>query len=149
MLGTNPFRELDLLRREVDRLFEGFASPPNRAAFLPGRAARSYPLINLYETADEVLVEALAPGVDPKSLEVTLQENALLIAGEKPRPAGEIAQEAWHRNERAAGRFLRQVKLPTAVDQDKVAADYRNGILTVRLQKSEAARPRRIAINAA
>jgi HSP20 family protein len=149
MFGTNPFRELDLLRREVDRLFEGFASPLNRAAFLPGRAARSYPLINLYETGDEVLVEALAPGIDPKSLEITLQENTLLIGGEKPRPATDIAQEARHRSERAAGRFVRQVKLPAAVDQDKVTADYRNGILTVRFQKTEAARPRRIAINAA
>jgi HSP20 family protein len=150
MYGTNPFRELEALRREVDRLFEGVASPPKaRSAFLPGRSARSYPLINIQESADGLTVEALAPGVDPASLEVAIEDGSLVIAGEKPRPAQDVSPEAWHRSERAAGRFLRKIKLAVPVDEENVAAEYRNGVLAVKLHKAEAAKPRRIAVNVA
>ncbi|MDK2970357.1 MAG: hypothetical protein PWP23_112 [Candidatus Sumerlaeota bacterium] len=150
MYGTNPFRELEALRREVDRLFEGVASPSKlRSAFLPGRSARSYPLINIQESGDDLTVEALAPGVDPASLEVAIEGGSLVIAGEKPRPAQNVSPEAWHRSERAAGRFLRKIKLSVPVDEENVTADYRNGVLTVKLQKADAAKPRRIAVNVA
>src|SRR5437016_13569194 len=68
MAQWNPFQEMEVLRREIDRIFDSFGPrtrPVFRTAFLPGRAAREYPLCNLYEDKEAVYVEALAPGVDP------------------------------------------------------------------------------------
>jgi len=90
-------------------------------------------------------VEALAPGVDPKSLELSVLQGALTIKGEKPGLA-QVAAEAYHRNERAAGRFIRTIELPTEVEADKVRADYRNGLLLITLPKAAAARPRQVPI---
>jgi HSP20 family protein len=72
-------------------------------------------------------------------------EGALTIKGEKPGLA-QVSAEAYHRNERAAGRFVRTVELPLAVDAGKVSADYRNGLLLVTLPKAESARPRQVPI---
>ncbi len=140
--------ELEALRREMDRRFSeywpGYARAP-RVAFLPGRSARQYPLVNVSEDEQNVYVEALAPGVDPKSLDLSVIQGALTIKGEKPGLA-QVSADAYHRNERAAGRFVRAVELPVEVDAGKVSADYRNGLLLVTLPKAEAARPRQVPI---
>jgi HSP20 family protein len=117
-------------------------------AFLPGRGARQYPLVNVSEDDRNVYVEALAPGVDPKSLDLSVMQGALTIKGEKPGLA-QVSAEAYHRNERAAGRFVRSVELPVEVDAGRVSADYRNGLLLVTLPKAEAARPRQVPITVA
>jgi HSP20 family protein len=148
----NTFNMMDALRQEIDRAFDsvwGERSPqPWRGAFLPGRGARQYPLVNVHEDEANVYVEALAPGVDPKSLELSVVQGTLSIKGEKAGLA-QVSAEAYHRNERAAGRFVRAIDLPADVNPDKVKADYRNGLLLITLPKSEAARPRQIAINVA
>src|SRR5687767_12734306 len=123
MAGADPFRELE---RVLERAFGDAeaAAPGGRAwrrAFLPGRAARLYPLVNLYDDGETFTVEALAPGVDPAGLDVTVAGSTLTIAGEKPGPAG-VPPERVHRSERAAGRFVRTVELPTEVDADGVSA---------------------------
>ena len=146
-----PFEGMDELRREVDRAFEDFglrSFGPFRTAFLPGRAARGYPLMNLYEDKDAVYVEALAPGVNPQSLNVSVVRNTLTVSGEKP-PSTEVKPEAFHRNERAAGRFSRSIELPVEVDETKVKADYKNGLLLVTMPKAEAAKPKQINVQVA
>jgi HSP20 family protein len=115
-------------------------------AFLPGRAARQYPLVNVSEDEGHIYVEALAPGVDPKSLDLSVIHGTLTIKGEKPGLA-QVSAEAYHRSERAAGRFNRTIDLPTEVDAANVRADYRNGLLLVTLPKSEKAKPRQIPIS--
>jgi HSP20 family protein len=146
------FSGLDALRREIDRTFEDFWSDrwprAGRVAFLPGRAARQYPLVNLSEDEGHLYVEALAPGVDPKSLDLSVVQGTLTIKGEKPGLA-QVSAEAYHRNERAAGHFVRTIELPTDVDAAKVHADYRNGLLLVTLPKSEKAKPKQIPVNVA
>lgn len=148
----NTFTGLDELRREIDRTFESFWSDRQpqswRVAFLPGRAARQYPLVNLSEDEGHLYIEALAPGVDPKSLELSVIQGTLTIKGEKPGLA-QVSAEAYHRNERAAGRFVRSIELPVVVDAARVRADYRNGLLLVTLPKSEAAKPKQIPISVA
>lgn len=139
--------ELQRLRREMDRLFEGAAEGLDRPlSFLPGLAARQHPRLNVAEAGDDYLVEGLAPGVDPATLEVTVKGNVLTLFGEKKAPAG-VKPEAYHRSERSAGRFTRSVELPAEVDPDKVKASYADGILQLRLPKAETAKPRRIAIS--
>ena len=151
MAMWDPFGELDELRREIDRAFgDAGLRPPGRRrrqAFLPGRAARQYPLVNIYDDGSSFYVEALAPGLDPEQLEVTALAKTLTIAGEKPGLTG-VSPERVHRSERAAGRFVRSVELPHEVDPDQVKAEYKNGLLLLTLPRAEAARPRRVTIQA-
>jgi HSP20 family protein len=149
MATWDAFDDYDSLRREIDRAFE--RAWPQRGqqygtAFLPGRAAREYPLMNFYEDPDTVYVEALAPGADPGAFNITVVGNMLTVSGEKPRAAGEVKAEAWHREERAAGRFSRTIQLPSDMDQSKVGASYKHGLLLVNLPKSEKAKPKQIKV---
>ncbi len=149
MAEWNPWQTLETLRREIDRVFEEPSvrrEPFFRTAFLPGRAARQYPLLNLSEDKDAVYVEALAPGVDPSTLQVSVIGNTLNVAGEKRRVAGEVKPEAFHRSERATGKFVRHVELPVEVDEEKVEAQYNHGLLTVKLPKVEKAKPKQITV---
>lgn len=149
MAALNPWQTLESLRRELDRVFDetGMRNEPFfRTAFLPGRAARRYPLINLYEDKDALYLEALAPGVDPSTLDLSVLGNTLSITGEKRRVAGDIRPEAFHRSERATGKFVRHIQLPVEVDESKVGADYKDGLLLVTLPKAEKAKPKQIAV---
>lgn len=142
------WNELDRIRTEVDRLFEqASGSRPWRFAFLPGTSARGYPLLNVLETDSGYRVLALAPGVEPSSYEITVKDNVLTIAGEKRATEG-LQPDDYHRSERSVGRFLRSLELPSPVDADKVRASYANGLLSIDLEKHEAAKPRQIAVNA-
>ena len=148
----DPFRELDTLRREVERAFDDYGTwrrPFSRWSFLPALGARSYPLMNVGEDKDNVYVEALAPGLNPDSLEISVQQGQLRIAGEKPSITPEVKAEAYHRSERSAGRFVRTIQLPTDVDADKVKAQYKNGLLLITLPKAEEAKPKQISIEVA
>ena len=146
--GT-PFRELDALRREIERAFDDYGTwrrPFSRTSFLPGASARAYPLLNVAEDKDAIYVEALAPGIEPDSLEITVHDGQLRIAGEKPA-IKDIKAEAYHRSERSAGKFVRTTALPTAVDSAKVTAQYKNGLLLITLPKAEEAKPKQISVN--
>jgi len=152
MAEWNPWQGLESLRHEVNRAFEDFGfrtEPFSRSAFLPGRAARRYPLINLHEDRDQVYVESLAPGIDPASLQLSVVRNTLTISGEKRRVSGEVKSEAFHRSERATGKFVRNIELPVEVDENTVKADYKNGLLVVTLPKAEKARPKQINVQVA
>lgn len=149
-----PFRELDALRREFDRVFDSWRSGSqpagfSRVSFLPGRSARTYPLFNMSEDADNVRIEALAPGVDPKSLQITYHRETLTISGEKAPINGGVEPDAFHRCERSAGRFTRTIRLHVDVKDQEVKADYRNGILMLTLPKAEAAKPKSIPVQTA
>jgi HSP20 family protein len=149
MADWNPWQTLETLRREIDKVFnetDSRSEPFFRTAFLPGRAARRYPLINLYADKEAMYVEALAPGVDPDTINVSVVGNTLSIAGEKRRVAGDVKPEAFHRSERATGKFVRHIELPVEVDENNVQADYKHGLLTVTLPKTEKAKPKQIAV---
>jgi HSP20 family protein len=143
----NPFHDLEALRRGLDELFT--ADRPGgwsrRSAFLPGRAARAYPLLNVSAEKDKVFVDAFAPGLDMDSLEVSIDRNVLTLAGQK-QTLPDVAPEAYHRNERAAGSFVRTLRLDFEVDEDKVEAEYEDGILRVALPKAQSALPRKVEI---
>jgi HSP20 family protein len=153
MATWDPFEGLQALQRDIDQAFQRAGpqfQPAFRAAFLPGRAAREYPLVNLYEDQDNVHVEALAPGADPGSFNITMLGRTLTISGEKPRVQGEVKPEAFHREERAAGRFIRNIEIPIDVEQGEgLSGQYRNGLLLVTLPKSEKAKPKEIKVQVA
>ncbi len=146
--------EMDALRREVERAFEDcngreWRRPFPRRAFLPDKATRAYPQLNFSEDHDNAYVEALAPGLDPDTLEISGGEDALRIEGKKPPLSEDVKVEAFHRNERGAGKFVRTLTLNTTVDADKITAEYRHGLLQVTLPKAEAAKPKQIDVKVA
>jgi HSP20 family protein len=146
----DPFRELETLRREFDRVFGEMngngGSPFARAAFLPGRGARMYPMVNIRDDRDNLYLEALAPGLDPNSVELTVHNGTLRIEGEKQAISTDIKPEQWHRSERSAGRFVRTISLPAEVNSEGVKAQYRNGLLYITLPKTEKAKPKQITV---
>jgi len=147
---ATAWNPMDALRRDIDRAVQSTGSsnePSFRTAFLPGRAARRYPLINLAQDRDQVSIEALAPGLAPDSIDLSVVRNVLTISGEKRRHPEDIKPEAFHRSERAAGKFVRTIELPVEVDADQVKAEYKHGILIVTLPIAEAAKPKRISVH--
>jgi HSP20 family protein len=141
---------LEALRRDIDRAFHNAGSwnePSFRTAFLPGQAARRYPLMNLSEDRDHIYIEALAPGVDPATIDLAVLGNVLTISGEKRRHPEGIKPEAFHRSERAAGKFVRSIELPVVVDAAQVTAEYKHGLILLKLPKSEAAKPKKISVS--
>ena len=148
----DPFRELEALRRDVERAFDDYGTwkrPFSRYSFLPALGARHYPLVNLAEDTDCVYVEAMAPGLNPDALEISVHQGQLRIAGEKPGITPEVEAASYHRNERSAGKFVRTLSLPAEVDAEKVSAQYKNGLLLITLPKAEAAKPKQITVDVA
>ena len=143
-----PFSELEALRRGIDQLFADTwpGSLGRGSLFLPGRSARGYPLINLWGDGDNYVVEALAPGLDLGSLDVSVQGDTFTVSGEK-RPVAGVKPEAYHRNERSTGKFMRSYQLDCEIDEAGVKAEYKNGILTITLPKSEKAKPKNISVS--
>jgi HSP20 family protein len=107
----------------------------------------SYPALNIWEDADCLFAEAELPGMEMNDLEMLVTgDNQLTIKGERRPPAFDKA--TWHRRERGFGPFTRVLALPVAVDPDRVSAEFSNGVLTIKMPKSEAAKPRRIPVKA-
>jgi HSP20 family protein len=149
MAEWNPLQEVEALRREIDRAFQGFGlgdEPSHRVAFLPGQWPRRYPLINLLEDSDNLYIEALTPGVDAQTLNVTVQQNRLTVSGEKTRISPDVTPEAFHRSERASGKFVRTFDLPMEIDSEAIHAEYKNGLLILTLPKAENTKPKQIQV---
>lgn len=153
MLSTLEWmREMESVRRNFDRIFRDAGLDRglggwSRSEFLPAHGARTYPLLNVSEDEKCVYVDALAPGMDPGSLNLHIVRDQLHISGNKPGPETDVEASAYHRNERAAARFVRTLTLPAPVDGGKAKARYRNGILRITIPKAESARPRQIPVS--
>jgi HSP20 family protein len=133
-------------RGELDRLFDSFfhgATPWDERPW--GALSTWGPPLDVEETDKEVLVRAEIPGVTADDLQLSINSNALVISGEKKetvkRPEGGYVYQ-----ERRYGSFRREVPLPSAVNPDDVKAEYKDGVLHVRLKKSQEALPKRIPI---
>ena len=124
--------EFDRVQRDFNGLFVAPPAPPPA---------------NLWQDDHAVFVELDLPAVDPARLDVTVAEGTrLTVAGE--RPAADPAGAVWVRQERPTGKFSREFALPVLVDADKVEARYEHGVLKLTLPKSEAAKPRKITVQA-
>jgi HSP20 family protein len=128
-------------------LFDQAFGPPDRTS-IRGQPGAAFPVLNVGTTTDSIEVMALAPGLDPDKLELSIDRGLLIIAGERASQlTGERERTSHYANERFAGRFRRVVSLPEDADPAKVDASYRDGILRVSVAKRESSRPRRIEIN--
>ena len=136
------FSEFRRLEQQFDELFAGFTPWTGGIRSLP---AGTFPAVNVAGTPDSVNVYVFAPGIDPKSLEVSLQENVLTVSGQ--RDVSVEANAAYYRRERFGGAFRRVLSLPEDVDPGKVEATYRDGIVQITVQRRESAKPRQIEIH--
>ena len=136
-------RELEHLQRRMDRAFQnvfGLERSPWRVGV--------YPLVNISEDHDHIYVRAELAGVNPADLEITVQDNNLILRGERKIPTEE-KQVNYHRRERESGFFRRVLALPARVQADKVEATCKDGILTIQLAKPEEIKPRKIQVKGA
>lgn len=136
------FGEFDRLQREVDRMFGGL--PANIRAL----GHQAFPALNMGSTGDSVEIVAFAPGLEAKSLDVSIDKGLLTITGERVNELPQESDKATvYANERFAGNFKRVVTLPDDVDPARVQANYTDGILRISVAKRESSKPRRIDIN--
>jgi len=103
------------------------------------------PSVDIYETENELVLKADLPEVDPKDVDVRVENQTLTIAGERKFEKND-KNKGYHRIERSYGRFTRSFAVPNAFDTEKIEAGYKNGVLTVSLPKKEAAKPRQVKI---
>jgi len=107
------------------------------------------PPVDIYQNADQELVlTAELPDMSPDDIEITINNDTLTIRGEK-RFSSEVKEDQFHRIERRYGTFSRSFSLPSSVDATRIAAEHRNGVLTVRLPAREEAKPRQIKVDVA
>ena len=146
MLTRNPMGEVLSLKQAMDRLFEdSFVNPTGWATLANGQAM---PLIDVYETPDEVVVTASLPGIREDDVNVTLSGQTLTLKGEF-KADERVSRDQIVYQERRYGAFHRQIQLPVRVDGDNVDASYEHGILTLRIPKAAEVRPRQIEIKPA
>lgn len=105
----------------------------------------AYPVVDVRDDGANLVVEAELPGLEAKDLDLSMENNTLIIKGEKRRESEE-KKDNYHRMERGFGSFCRYVALPSAVDRKAVAASFKDGVLKVTLPKTESETARRIAI---
>jgi HSP20 family protein len=139
----HPFQELANLQRQMNRLLQttpGWESSPRRVGV--------YPLVNISEDHDHVYVRAELPGVRPEDLEITIENQGLVLRGQR-RIATEEKNVTYHRRERESGFFRRMLRLPAPVSPQNAQAACKDGVLTITLAKPEEIKPRQIAVKSA
>ena len=137
----DAFRDLAAREEQVSRMLEGHYRRPqedlNRGAWVP--------VVDIYSNGHDLVLKAELPDMREEEIEVPVENNTLTLSGEKKLDT-EIIEEQFHRIERSYGSFARSFALPPTVDASKVNAEYKAGVLTVRLPLREEAKPRHIKV---
>lgn len=145
----DPFTEMVTLRDAVNHLMEDAFVRPGRAASAGG--PRQIPM-DIYETAGELVIRAALPGVASDQVQINFEKGALTIRGSVAAPASSNGngqkEGTWHLRELPYGEFVRTLRLPDTFDPDKSDAVFENGVLTLRMPRTEAAKPRQIQVRA-
>jgi HSP20 family protein len=138
---TDLFDQFRRLESEMGQLFGHSPWPAGIRAVQRG----TFPPINVGATPERVDVYLFAAGLDPKKIDVSIQQNLLSLSGSRKIEANENAE--YYRRERYDGDFRRVITLPDDVDPERVEAKYRDGVLQISIQRREAARPRQITVS--
>ena len=138
----DPFRDLMNLQQRINRLFEEVFPRGERAEVVQAAWA---PAVDIYEEPEAILIEADLPGLNKDDVSVNLENNVLTIQGER-KLEREDKRENYRRIERAYGVFARSFTLPSNVDAAKIDAEFKDGVLRIRLPKKEEAKPRQIEV---
>ncbi len=139
-----PFRRATSLQDQVNRLFNDVLERAGEESSLTAWA----PSVDIYETEHELVVKADLPEVDPKDLDIRVENNILTIRGER-KFEKKVNEENYLRVERSYGSFARSFTLANTVNSEAIKADYQNGVLTLSIPKREEAKPKQIKVNVA
>ena len=139
-----PLGNLQSFQDEMNRMFNQFFRGSTATEGSWGQYTWTPP-VDIYETDDALVFQADLPGVSKDEVSIEVHNTTLILRGQRTHDAA-VKEEHYHRVERASGAFQRSFVLPTMVDQEKVQATYHDGVLELRLPKSEAAKPKRVAI---
>jgi len=144
------FADFEQLQDRIDELLSGRSMTSSIRAV--GRTG-AFPALNVGTSADALEIYAFAPGIDPKSIDVSVEKGILAISGERPAngnaPAAKNGERNVYASERFAGKFRRVIALPEDAEPSRVEATYRNGMLKVVVPKRESSKPRQIPVSSA
>ena len=144
MIRWEPFREMMTLRNAMDRLFEESFVSPSRLWPEVGVGELA---IDMYQTANDVVVKAALPGLKPEEVDISITGDTLTIKGER-KEEQEVKQEDYFYKEHRYGGFSRSIAIPVQVKSDKAEALFENGVLTLTLPKAEEIKPKQIKVKA-
>jgi HSP20 family protein len=142
MRNVTPFRGASTLQDQINRLFSDAFDRAEGESNLTAWA----PAVDISETAHELVVKADLPGIDPKDLDIQVENNVLTIRGER-KFEKKVDQDNYLRVERTFGSFSRSFSLANTVNPEGIKADYHNGVLTLVIPKREEAKPKQIKVN--
>ena len=145
LIRWDPFREISTLQERMNRLFSEVArrSPVAEEEMVQGAWI---PPVDIFETGDSIVIKAELPRISKEDITLEVKENTLTIKGEK-KFEKDVKEESYHRVERSYGAFQRAFSLPGTVQQDKVKAKFRDGILEITIPKAEEAKPKQIKVD--
>lgn len=143
----SPLKELEEMRKDMDRLFDEFFSPVTRRrrGWLKPEMGVIVPNIEMYDRKNEIVLKAELPGVSKEDIDLTITKDSLTLKGEVKKEE-EIKEEDYYASERSYGSFTRTIALPAEVDSEKSKASFKNGVLEIVLPKREEAKPKEIKI---
>jgi len=144
MIRWEPFREMTTLRNAMDRLFEESFVRPSRLWPEVGVGELA---VDMYQTANDVVVKAALPGLKPEEVDISITGDILTIKGEH-KEEQEVKQEDYFYKEHRYGGISRSVAIPVQVKSDKAEATFENGVLTLTLPKAEETKPKQIKVKA-
>lgn len=136
--NTDILREMNRLRREMNNLFSSYPGSSTNA---------TYPLLNVYDDSEHVIVTAELPGMTKDKISITFVDNALTISGNLDF-CDESRTMSVIRQERSRGKFEKTVRIPSKIAAEKIDASFTNGVLSIKLPKAEEAKPKTITVNA-
>ena len=142
LVRWSPIRNAFTVNSEIDRLFDNFLSERMGSS---DDLSDGIPAIDVEETEQEFLITSEIPGMQKKDIKISFENNYLNLSGEK-KASNETKDRNFYRKERSYGRFSRSVPVPTGVMLDKIEAEYEQGVLTVKIPKTEEAKPKNIEI---
>ena len=137
-----PFRGVGSLQEQINRVFDDVVGRTTDESAL----STWVPAVDIYETEHELVVKADLPDVDPKDLDIRVENNLLTIHGER-KFEKKVSEENYLRVERSYGTFSRSFSLSNTVNPEAIKADYQNGVLTLSIPKREEAKPKQIKVN--
>ena len=143
ILRWRPFSELDTFRSGFDKLFDDFYRSYSEGS---EDVSSGYPVVDIRETKDDFIISAEMPDVNKEDVNINLSDNTLTIKGEKKKEE-EKKGENYHRVERSYGTFQRSFTLPTKVENNKIKANYKDGILVITLPKKDEVKSKEISIS--
>ena len=141
----DPFRDIVTLRDRMDRLFDDSLARIRGGEEEFGLSGWA-PSVDIYETPDNLVIKAEVPGVNKEDITVEVKDNTLCLKGER-KFEKDVKEENYHRMERSYGSFKRLFSLPATVDQDKVKASFKDGVLEIKLPKIRKEEPKQIKVD--